>query len=157
MGWLHREITIHNQHDHLIGSVVRVWQPLHRRCLPLSTFVRAAGPKRARRVTFRVIHVSSCAAVDQSTDASLSCSYDLYIVRDEDIGSEDPVLTQFGRVSEPFWSALFTWRYPVRAPDDSQISLIERMFGAGMQVSSPAPRSFALRANMACRSAVPIT
>lgn len=65
----------------------------------------------------------------------LLCSYDLYHVLEEDDSQEQPVLTLFGRVSTPFWTALFTWRYPVVGPQGQIETTIDRIFGAGLQVS----------------------
>jgi hypothetical protein len=52
-------------------------------------------------------------------------------------GDEDAVLTMFGEVSVPFWTAIFTWRYPVHDAQGNEITSIERMFGAGVQVGLP--------------------
>ena len=49
----------------------------------------------------------------------------------------------FGRVSTPFWRAIFSWQYPVRGPDDEDLTCIERIFGQGMQV--PSSQKFVVR------------
>lgn len=60
-------------------------------------------------------------------------SYDLYYARS--VGSGDEVeLTMFSKISVPFWTAMFTWVYPMQDGSGSNHAMIERIFGAGVQV-----------------------
>eukprot|EP00892_Ulva_mutabilis_P004745 jgi/Ulvmu1/2642/UM014_0094.1 len=59
-------------------------------------------------------------------------SYDLYQAEDAD-SDGDTVLKMFGRVNVPFWTAMFTWAYPVHGAHGEMPASIERIFGAGVQ------------------------
>jgi hypothetical protein len=63
------------------------------------------------------------------------CRYELHVADGVHSSDEDPVLTMFGEVNVPFWTAIFTWRYPVEDADGNQLTTIERLFGTGVQVS----------------------
>lgn len=61
------------------------------------------------------------------------CSYDLYEAEKAD-SDGDTVMKMFGRVNVPFWTAMFTWAYPILDATGHSPASIERIFGAGVQV-----------------------
>ena len=71
----------------------------------------------------------------------MTCRYELYHVTAESDDDDEPVLTLFGQVSTPFWSALFTWKYPVLDAQGTELTCVHRVFGSGMQVRSRLRRS----------------
>lgn len=44
-------------------------------------------------------------------------------------------MKMFGRISVPFWTAMFTWSYPIQDATGNSPATIERIFGAGVQVN----------------------
>lgn len=59
----------------------------------------------------------------------------------KEVGSGDDVeLTMFSSISVPFFSAMFTWTYPMKDGDGNENGVIERNLGAGLQVRLPSPR-----------------
>jgi hypothetical protein len=63
----------------------------------------------------------------------MAYSYDLYYAKNVD-SSEEVELTMFSKISVPFWSAMFTWTYPLVDSQGAHHAAIERIFGAGVQV-----------------------
>lgn len=56
----------------------------------------------------------------------------------KDVDSGDEVeLTMFSAISVPFWTAMFTWTYPMLDGEGNLNGVIERNLGQGLQVLSP--------------------
>lgn len=80
--------------------------------------------------------VVECARTSLSTHTVnwwLWCSYDMYYAKE--VGSGDDVeLTMFSTICVPFYTAMFTWVYPMLDGEGRENGVIERNLGQGLQV-----------------------